>query len=334
MEEEEERVLKKRILSVILALSLVMAMCIGCSSSSGKSESSSKGGEEIDYPTKEITLIVPWASGGSTDTICRKLASVMEKELGQSIVVMNTEGAGGAVGFKSLVGAKADGYTVGAVTGTMILNQYFLDDAIPYDDVYNLAVFNTNASCLAVPADSPFDTLQDFIDYAKEHPGEVRVANAGIGTTWHGVAATLADKAGIELNHVPYDGGNPAVTAAAGGHVEGVVCAVSEAYTLVSSGNLKYLAISDESVLAPDIPTFEEQGVEGMFGSYIGLAAPKDVPEEIAQKFIESMKNAYESDEMVEFMEEGGYGRTWMTGDELKTYMEEMDESFSKIPTE
>lgn len=328
----EEKDLKKRIISLVLVLSFLVIMCIGCSSNS--SESSSSGEEEIEYPTKEITLIVSWAAGGSTDTICRQLASVMEKDLGQSIVVQNTEGAGGAVGFKSLVGAKADGYTIGAVTGTMILNQYFLDDAVPYDDVYNLAVFNTNPSCLAVPADSPFNTLEEFLAYAKEHPGEVRVANAGIGTTWHGVAVTLQNKAGVEFNHVPYDGGNPAVTAAAGGHVEAVVCAVSEAYTLVSSGKLKYLAISDESVLAPDIQTFEEQGIEGMFGSYIGLAAPKDIPEEVAQRLIQAIQDAYESDEMVEFMEEGGFGRTWLTGDELKTYMEEMDESFSKIQTE
>lgn len=290
--------------------------------------------DKADYPEKEITLIVPWAAGGSTDTICRQLALVMEKELGKSVIVMNTEGAGGAVGFKSLVGAKPDGYTVGAVTGTMILNQYFLDDALPYDDVYNMAVFNTNPSCLAVPSDSQFDSLDEFLNYAKENPEKVKVANAGIGTTWHGVAATLEMKADVKFNHVPYDGGNPAVTAAAGGHVDAVVCAVSEAYSLVSGGNLRYLAISDESILAPDIPTFEENGIEGMFGSYIGLAAPKDTPDEVVEIFIQVMKNAYESEELTKFMEEGGFGRTWITGDELETYMKDMDESFSKIKSE
>lgn len=322
--------MKKRILSIVLVLGLLASMCIGCSSGSGGGESEAEDG----YPEKEITMIIPWAAGGSTDTVSRKLASIMEKELGQAIVIQNTEGAGGNVGFSAIAGAKADGYTIGIVSGTIILNDYFMDDAVPYDSMKNIAIFCENPSCIAVPADSEFETLDDLIAYAKEHPGELQVANSGIGSTWHGVACTLENKAGVKFKHVPYEGGNPAVTAAAGGHVDAVVCAISEASTLVDSGNLRFLATSSESVLSEGVPTFEECGIEGMFGAYNEVVAPKDIPEEVAERLLTAVQNAYESEEMETFMNDGGFGRLWITGDELEQYLKDMDEAFSQIPTE
>jgi len=331
--QRRKAAMKKRILSVILAVGLLASLCVGCSSGSGD-EGKEDAKEESKYPEKEITMIIPWSAGGSTDTVSRKLASVMEKELGQSIVVQNTEGAGGNVGFSAIAQAKPDGYTIGIVSGTIILNDYFMDDSVPYDSLYNLAIFCENPSCIAVPADSEFETLDDFLAYAKENPGKLQVANAGIGSTWHGVACTLENKAGVEFKHVPYDGGNPAVTAAAGGHVDAVVCAISEASTLVDSGNLRFLATSSESVLSPDAPTFEECGVEGMFGAYNEVVAPKDIPEDVAQRLLDAVQKAYDSEDMEKFMNDGGFGRLWITGDELDQYLKDMDEAFSKIPTE
>lgn len=321
---------KQRILLSLVSLIMVSILLFGCSSSNNGDNSKK---QENEFPTKEITLIIPWAAGGSTDTVCRKLASLMEEELGQTIVVKNVEGAGGSVGFSQVAGAKADGYTICAMAGTMIFNQYFKEGVLPYDSVYNLAIFNTNPSCIAVPADSEFETLEDILAYAKSHPGEVRISNSGIGGTWHVAATYLEQTADVEFNHIPYEGGNPAVTAAAGGHVEAVCCAVSEANSLVSAGELKYIAVSgdERNALCPDVLTFAEQGIDGMFGSYVGMCAPKETPTEIADVLISAMKNAIESDDMIQFMSDGGYDITWISGKELDTYMKELDASTKEM---
>jgi tripartite-type tricarboxylate transporter receptor subunit TctC len=287
------------------------------------------------YPEKEITLVIPWAAGGSTDVVNRKLASIMEPILNKPIVVINTTGGGGAVGFNALKGASKDGYTIGATSTAMPLNKYSGSVYVPWQDVYHVALYCSLRAAIAVPIDSPYKTIQEFVAAAKANPETIRISNSGTGATWHAVALTLEKQTGAKFAHIPYEGGNPAVTAAAGGHVEAVCCAASEAVSLVSAGKLRYLALSgdDRSTISPETPTFKESGIDGMWGSHLEIALPLDCPADVIDTLKSAMKKATETDEWKEYMNTAGHSMVWIEGDDLVKYLTELDATFASILT-
>lgn len=289
------------------------------------------------YPSGNITLIIPWSAGGNTDLYSRKLASIMETYLGTSIVVMNTNGGGGQVGYNTLIGASADGYTMCATSNSMILAPYTGSGTfVPYDSVKHLAMWGSSACCIAVPVDSPYENISDFIEAAAANPEDIRLSNSGIGATWHSAALTLENLTGAKFSHIPYDSGTDAVTAAAGGHVEAVICGVSECSSLVEAGNLRVLAVTGDEAcpLYPDVPTFEESGISGMWGGFNDFIVPAETPQEVCDLLIEAMEYAVNTDEWKEFYEAGGQGWIWKTGEELDTYYSELDTMFGEIYTQ
>ena len=285
------------------------------------------------FPSKDITLIIPWKAGGNTDIYSRQLATLMEEYLGVNLIVMNTNGGGGQVGYQTLVGAGADGYTLCATSNSMLLAPYtgLGDDAVKYDSVTHLAMWGNSACALVVPASSAYDTLEAFIAAAKEKPGELRIANSGIGATWHACAMTFASNAGIEVTHIPYESGTEAVTAAAGGHVEAVMCGVSECSALVESGDLKVLAISSATTLYPDAKTFADCGVDGMWGGFNDFIVPAGTPDAVVDLLVEAMEYAVNTDTWKDFMAAGGQSWVWMTGDELTTYYADVDKTLAEL---
>ncbi len=285
------------------------------------------------FPSKDITVIIPWKAGGNTDIYSRQLATLMEEYLGVNLVIMNTNGGGGQVGYKTLAGAGADGYTLCATSNSMLLAPYtgVGDAAVKYDSVTHLAMWGNSACALAVSASAGYDTLEDFIAAAKENPGKLRIANSGIGATWHACALTFASNAGIEVSHIPYDSGTEAVTAAAGGHVEAVMCGVSECSSLVESGDLKVLAVSSANTLYPDAKTFADCGVEGMWGGFNDFIVPAGTPDAVVGLLVEAMEYAVNTDTWKDFMAAGGQSWVWMTGDELITYYADVDKSLAEL---
>jgi tripartite-type tricarboxylate transporter receptor subunit TctC len=285
------------------------------------------------YPEKEITLIIPWAAGGSTDVVNRKLASIMEQFIGKPIVVINTTGGGGAVGFNALKGAAPDGYTIGATSTAMPLNKYSGTVYVPWEDVHHAALYCSLRAAIAVPTDSPYKTIQEFVAASKAAPETIRISNSGTGATWHAVAMTLEKITGAKFAHIPYEGGNPAVTAAAGGHVEAVCCAASEAASLVSAGKLRYLALSgdDRSTISPETPTFKEAGIEGMWGSHLDIALPLNCPPEVINMLKSAMKKAVETDDWKEYANTAGHSMVWIEGDDLVKYLTDLDATFASI---
>lgn len=285
------------------------------------------------FPSKDISLIIPWKAGGNTDIYSRQLTALMEDYLGVNIVVINTNGGGGQVGYQTLIGASADGYTLCATSNSMLLAPYtgVGDSAVKYDSVKHLAMWGNSACALAVPAKAGYDTLEDFIDAAKAAPGTLRISNSGVGSTWHACAMTFASNAGIEVSYIPYDSGTEAVTAAAGGHVEAVLCGVSECSSLVESGDLKVLAVSSPNVLYPDAKTFEDCGVPNMWGGFNDFIVPAGTPDAVADLLVEAMEYAVNTDTWKDFMEAGGQSWVWMTGDELMSYYADLDVSLSQL---
>lgn len=335
----------KKLLAIILALVMTLSLAACGSSTDGSTadgdtpDQSGATGHTVTlddgtvFPEKDITIIIPWKAGGNTDIYSRQLAALMEEYLGVNIVVMNTNGGGGQVGYKTLIGASPDGYTLCATSNSMLLAPYtgVGDAAVKYDSVKHLAMWGNSACALAVSADAGYDTLEDFIAAAKAAPGSIRIANSGIGATWHACALTFASNAGIEVSHIPYDSGTEAVTAAAGGHVEAVMCGVAECSSLVESGDLKVLAVSSANTLYPDAKTFEDCGVANMWGGFNDFIVPIDTPDAVAQLLVEAMEYAVNTDSWKEFMEAGGQSWVWMSGDELMNYYADLDVSLSEL---
>ncbi|MDR0710040.1 MAG: tripartite tricarboxylate transporter substrate binding protein [Spirochaetaceae bacterium] len=259
----------KRMLMILSCLFIAAALFAG-----GKSDS---GGAQ--YPVKNITMICPWAAGGGTDAIVRALSAAAEKQLGVTVTVENRTGGGGAIGHAAIKNAKPDGYTLGMITFELnSLPQQGLID-FTYKDFDPLIRVNADAATLTVKADAPYNSVKEFVEYAKAHPGEISIGNSAPGSVWHIGAGLLANETGIEVKHIPFEGAAPAVTALAGGHIQAVSVSLAEVKSQLDAGNVKCIGIMDtkRSALYPDIPTFVDQGYNITYATWRGIALPKGV---------------------------------------------------------
>lgn len=252
-----------------------------------------------EFPTKEIQIIVPWAAGGATDLIFRAMGATAAKYLGKAVVVVNRPGGGGAVGFTDAMKARPDGYTlVTAVTPLCIL-PHQTATAFTYRDFDPILNVVSDPSMFLVQADAPWKTTAEFVDYARKNPDAITVGNSGAGGGVHLVALAFEKAAGIKLNHIPFSGGGPSVTALMGGHVNAVSVSPPEGVAQIRAGQLRIVALFAEKRLAmfPDVPTVKEQGIDFTMGMWRGLAAPKGTPTEIIQKLHDAFKKTMDDSE-------------------------------------
>ena len=235
----------KKLLSIVLAGTMLLSLAAcGGKEPSGNQSSSGSGGGSVNFPAgKQISLIVPYSAGGASDTTARIYATELEKALNGTVVVSNVTGASGAIGLEQVRNSNADGYTIAymPVESTMLRALGFTD--LSTDDFKFIGRAMTIPAAVTVRADAPWNTLQEFIDYAKEHPGEVQVGNSGTGSIWHVAAASIEDKCGVQFTHVPFDGAAPAVAALLGNNIQAVTVSPSEVKTNVDSGDFKVLGI-------------------------------------------------------------------------------------------
>lgn len=255
------------------------------------------------FPEKPVTVICPWAPGGGTDVLLRALSKAAEKHLGQTINVVNQTGGGGAIGHNAIRAARPDGYTVGMIT--FELNSLPPQGLVPFTwkDFDPLMRINSDPAALTVRADAPYSTVRGFMDYAKANPGEVTIGNSAPGSVWHIAAGLVAEKTGVQVKHVPFDGAAPAVTSLVGGHLKAVAVSVAEVRGQVQAGNLKILGVmsAERDKIFPGVPTFKEQGVDVQFYTWRGLALPKGVPAAAKAKIADAYKKAFDAPDFKEF---------------------------------
>ena len=345
--------LMKKVLCMALAGSLV-ALCAGCSTKAPATKESTVGekteaaGQETpaesanssnkngdEYPNKTITMIVPFNAGGGTDIGGRIFAQFLEKELGGTIVVKNTSGGGGVIGFKEGADAKPDGYTMVLTTSSLLLQKYTAEVYQPYEDMTQLAIYNFDPAGLMVKSDSPWETLDDFVKYSKEHPGELICSNSGTGSIWNVCALQFQEMAGTDWVHVPYDGGNDAAVAVAGGHADFCIVQDTEPLALISAGELQCLAIASEQreeiAELADVPTFAEAGYpDYMTGVWRGFACPKDTPQDIVDKISAAMERVNADPEYQKAMKNANCKTFWNGKDKIDAYLKEVDEGYAK----
>jgi len=324
-------------LALLIAIVTVLAACSNNGNSASNTSEPSAGNasqapsspaaQELDWPKKNIELIVPFNAGGVSDILARSFAEAAKGIIDQPITIKNVGGGSGTLGNYELVKAKPDGYTwlwaaTGHISSALHITpaQYTKDDFTIVNKVGDMVV------TVVVPKDSPFQTLQDLIDYAKEHPGEVTVGNPGEGTVVAMLATMLEDSAGIELQHVPFQGSGTLLPAVLGKHVMAGFMNVPEIRGQVEAGELRALAVLSEKRvdLMPDVPTSEEQGVQGVTGGAGHfIIIPNNVPDEVVQKIDELTKAVYESDKFKELMDQAGYQLGYKTGADAKTEVDE-----------
>ena len=180
------------------------------------------------FPERDITVVVPWAAGGGTDTLARTLAKNSKKYFGVNMTVVNRVGGVGVIAMNSVATSKPDGYTVGLVTDYLSLYTMLGISELSYRDFDLVALLNRSPAGISVRMDSPYKTLKDMLDYAKANPGVLTAVHAGPGQAWHLAMASLALKYGLKFAYVPFDGSAPVRTALVGGHVSVATTGIDE----------------------------------------------------------------------------------------------------------
>ncbi|MCT9116027.1 tripartite tricarboxylate transporter substrate binding protein BugD [Cupriavidus gilardii] len=248
-----------------------------------------------NWPTRPITWIVPFAAGGPTDALARTIADRVSREVGQSIIIENTPGAGGTIGAGKAARAPADGYTM--LVGHMgyMGAAPALYKKLPYDPVKDFAPvfrFPDTPMVLMVRKDHPAKDVRALVDYGKQNPGKLFISNAGMGSTSHLIAAMFASSAGIKVSLVPYKGAGPALIDVIGGQVDGMFDQTNTALPQITEAKVRPLAVTSVRRVAQlkDVPTLAETVAPGFeAATWYGIYAPKGT----APAAVEKMQQAY-----------------------------------------
>jgi tripartite-type tricarboxylate transporter receptor subunit TctC len=249
-----------------------------------------------EYPNQVIKLVVPWPPGGATDAIGRVIAQSLTERLGQMVIVENKPGAGGNIGTAEFVRAKADGYTLLMATSSTNAANPHLYSRLgfnPTKDFAPIAFVASVPNIMVVPANSPFNTAVELLAHTKAKPGVLNYASAGVGSSQHLAGSMLKSAAKIDITHVPYKGSGPAAADLIAGHVDVMLDTGSMPH--IRSHKLKPLAVANKTRLAmlPNVPTFDEVGVRGMYASaWYGVVAPAGTPQPIVDKLNAAINKA------------------------------------------
>ncbi|MGE0313006.1 MAG: Bug family tripartite tricarboxylate transporter substrate binding protein [Lautropia sp.] len=246
----------------------------------------SQQGRAADFPSRTVTIVVPYAAGGVTDRYTRAVAEHLTKAWGQSVIIENRAGGGTLIGTQVVSIAKPDGHTLLATRFGFTSNPV-LRRNLPYarDALRPVALYGANPNLLIISARSSIRSLEDVVRTAKSSEGALKLASSGNGSSPHIAAELFAKLVGASITHLPYRGQSPAMNDVVSGVADGMFDGLS-AMPLVRDGSLRAIAIASakRSPLAPDLPTFRELGIDLVFGSWFGVLAPAGVPDAIVDK--------------------------------------------------
>jgi tripartite-type tricarboxylate transporter receptor subunit TctC len=286
------------------------------------------------YPSRPVTIICPWGAGGGTDATARIIAAVMEKELGQPFNVVNRTGGSGVVGHSAIATAAPDGYTLGLMTVEIsMMHWQGLTDLKP-DSYTPLALMNEDPPGIQVSASSPYKTAKELADAVKAAPaGKLKASGTGQGGIWHLALVGWLTAMGLKADHVawvPSNGAAPAMQDLAAGGLDIVTCSVPEARAIIEAGKARSLAVmaAERNPVFKDVPTLKEaMGIDYTTGAWRGMAGPKGLPKDVAEKLTAAFKKVNESKEFRDFMASRGFGVKWADAQGFAKFMEEGDKA-------
>jgi tripartite-type tricarboxylate transporter receptor subunit TctC len=281
------------------------------------------------WPTRAITMIVPFPPGGLADLVARPVAEAMSRELGQPVVIENKAGAGGGIGMGQAAKAKPDGYTIlMALSSLTVIPEA---DAVlgrpamfALSDLRPIARYTADPTVLAVRADSPWKTAQQFVEDAKKHPGMLNYGSSGSYGTMHVPMEILSQSAGLKMTHIPFTGAGPAVLALLGGQIDAVSTGPATVLQQVKAGKLRVLAHWGTSSLValPEVPSLKDAGYSAEYAQWSGLFIPKDTPEPIAQRLRAAAKVAAQDAKVREIILNAGSPVQYQDSPDFEKYVQ------------
>jgi len=317
---------------LLTAASMVLA---ACSNQPADAETAgSAGSSDSAYPTAPITMIVAWSAGGGTDIMTRAFAQGAKTYLGQQISVVNKPGSSGAIGWGEIAHAtEPDGYTLTIVSPEIgFLREQGLYD-FGLENFTLITLINQDPAALAVRADAPWDTVEEFIEAARAEPGSISVGNSGPGLVWDLATTAIEREADIELTHVPYDGAATAAQAVLGGTLDAMTFSVGEVSALLAAGEMKVLGIAAEERLEalPDIPTLTEEGYDVQIGTFRGLAGPAGMDPAVVATLNDAFIKMAEEKTFVDVMTKNNFGIRVMPTDEFQAFFGSVSELYVEL---
>ncbi len=285
-----------------------------------------------DYPERPIEMIVPWGSGGGSDVLMRIVANHAEEYLGQPMPVINMPGASGTQGLSDARDRAPDGYTVAQVHEGLLVSHYTgLTDVHP-SDFEPVAAFTSSPQYLVVNADAPYDSFEEFVDYAQENPGEIR-----FGVTLAGVphlhSAMMEQAADYEVSYVGHEGTGERIQALVGGHIDAAIGDIASSLEFVENGDLKFLATGATERLdaTPDVPTLQELGHDLELTISRGLYAPEGTDEAILDYLSDAFANLQDNEDFIEAINNAGAEMVFRSREEYGEYMEGLDQTVADL---
>jgi tripartite-type tricarboxylate transporter receptor subunit TctC len=285
------------------------------------------GTAQAAWPERPITLIVPWGAGGGTDATARIIGTLLEKELGQPVNVVNRTGGSGVVGHSAIAQAAPDGYTVGLITVEIGMMHWQGLTTLNGDSYTPLGLVNADPAGVQVRSDSPYKTVNDLVAAIKANPGKFKASGTGQGGIWHLAIAGMLKDLKVDpaaLPWVPSNGAAPGLQDMAAGGVEVVPCSLPEARALIDAGKVKSLAVMDArpAGLYPNVPTLKQAtGSDWTMAAWRGMAAPKGIPAEARDRLAAAIKKVYDSKEYKDFMNARGFGVIYLPPEEFAKFM-------------
>jgi len=283
------------------------------------------------YPERPITLIVPWGAGGGTDATARIIGSLLEKELGQPVNVVNRTGGSGVVGHAAIAGAAPDGYTIGMVTVEIGMMHWQGLTELNGASYTPIGLVNADPAGVQVRADAPYKNVNDVLAAVKANPGKLKASGTGQGGIWHLAIAGMLKDLKVDPTSVPWvpsNGAAPGLQDLVAGGVDIVPCSLPEARSLIDAGKVKSLAVMDEkpASLYPNVPTLKAAtGSSWTMAAWRGIAAPKNIPAEARDKLVAAIKKIVAGKEYNEFMNQRGFGVIYAGPDDYAKFMAKSD---------
>ena len=295
----------------------------------------SAGAARAEWPERTVTMVVPYAAGGNTDVMARIAAQEFQSAFGQSFIIENVLGAGGAIAAQRVAHSAPDGYTLmfASTAQFAVAPQMQTVNYDPQKDFTPIAVFGSSFSILAVSRSLPVKTLPEFVDYAKKHPGVLNYGTGGAGTVGHLTTAAFAKRAGIDLVHVPYRGGSLATTDLLSGQINIYFGNSIELLPHQNGDKIRLLAVATPTRVsqAPDLPTVSEFYPNFSMLSWNGLLAPAHTPQNIVDALAAQMKTMLSRKETVDQLLKIGVVAGGPAKQDFRDYMVEEQKRFAQV---
>jgi tripartite-type tricarboxylate transporter receptor subunit TctC len=291
------------------------------------------------YPARQITLIVPFAAGGSNDMIARVIGKKLSETWGQPVVIDNRGGAGGVIGSSAVAQAAPDGYTLLLVSSTFTINPA-IKKSMPFDTIkdFTPVAFVARSPLLLVASSKlAVKSARELLALAKTKPGQITYASAGPGSINQIAAELIALSAGVSFTHVPYKGGAPALNDLLGGHVDIYASSLPQVLPLAKAGQARALAVTStkRTALLPDVPTLEEAGIAGFdLQSWWGIVGPAGMPADVVNALNVEIGKMLTSPELVSILSNEGAEAATMTPQQFGDLMRLETERWVKVAHE